>query len=96
MFNRRKVNTNDILLERLNNYHPKITIELNPKNFLDMKLICVSGIYNTSVNRQSAKLSIARSSEVPKCYELNVIIGDLHQSKKISMNFAYDVKHIKS
>ena len=52
MFNRRKVNMNDILFEqRLNNYNPKIRLgKLNPKNFLEMKLICINGIYNTKVN----------------------------------------------
>ena len=61
MVNSRKINTNDILLEQLNNYHPKIkiAIELNPKKFLDMKLICVKYIYNTGVNRKATKLPIA-------------------------------------
>ena len=61
MVNSRKINTNDILLEQLNNYHPKIkiAIELNPKKFLDMKLICVKYIYNTGGNRKATKLPIA-------------------------------------
>ena len=38
--------TRKILFERLNNYHPKINLNLksNPKKFLDTKLICVDGI----------------------------------------------------
>ena len=49
MFNRRKDNTNEILFERLNNYHPKIklTIELDPEKFLDTRLICVDGTHKT-------------------------------------------------
>ena len=52
MFNRRKVNMNDILFEQqLNNYNPKIRLmKLNPKKFLETKLICINGIYNTKVN----------------------------------------------
>ena len=52
MFNRRKVNMNDILFEQqLNNYNPKIRLtKLNPKKFLETKLICINGIYNTNVN----------------------------------------------
>ena len=59
MFNRRKVNTKDILFESLNNYHPqiKLTIETNPKKFLDTKLILTNGIYNTMVHRKSTKLA---------------------------------------
>ena len=44
--------------EQLNNYHPRInfTIKLDPKKWLDTKLICV---YNPIANRKSTKLSIA-------------------------------------
>ena len=49
MFNRRKDNTNEIPLERLNNYHLKIklTIELDPEKFLDTRLVYVDGTYKT-------------------------------------------------
>ena len=98
MFTRTKVNTKDVLFESLNNYHPniKLTIELHPKKLLDTKLILVNDIYSTMVNRKSTKLPIPWSSKVPKRYKRNAIIGDLHQSKRISMNFADEVKHIKS
>ena len=64
-FNSRKVNTTDILSERLNNYHPKtkLTIELNPNKFLDTRLICVNGTCNTLVNSKSTKLPIPWSSK---------------------------------
>ena len=48
------------------------------------------------VHRTSTKLPIPWSSKVPKRYKRNAIIGDLHRSKRISMNFADEVKHIKS
>ena len=52
----------DISFEQWNIYHPKIrlTIELNPRKFLDTRLVCV-----TMVNRKSTKLPIAWSSKVP-------------------------------
>ena len=59
-------------------------------------LIFVHGIYNTMVNRKSVKLPTAWSSKLPKRYKRNTITSNLHQSKKISMNFADEVKHIKT
>ena len=52
MFNRGKPNLSDVLFEQqLNNYNPKIEliIKLNPKKFLDTRLICVNSICNTMV-----------------------------------------------
>ena len=85
MFNRGKVNTNDTDFERSYNHHLKIklTIELNTKKFLYTNLICINGIHNTLINKRSTKLLIAWLSEVRKCYKHSVIIGDLHQSKRI-------------
>lgn len=47
-------------------------------------------------DRKSTKLPITWSSKVPKRYKGSSIIGDLHRSKRISMNFADEVKHIKT
>ena len=43
-----------IIFERLDNYHPKIkfTSKLNPKKFLDKKLICVSSVFNIMIMRK--------------------------------------------
>ena len=59
----KKVTTNEILLEELNNYHRKIklNIELNTKKFLD-KLICVDGIYNTIVVNSIYNTTVSRKS----------------------------------
>lgn len=83
-FNKRKVKTSDILFEKLNKYNPKIelTIELNPNKFLDAKLICVNGIYNTMVNRKPTKLPMAWSTKMPRRYKSNTFIGELHWSKR--------------
>ena len=60
---------NNIIFEQLNNYHPRInfTIKLNPKKFLDTKLIYVNSIYNPMVNR--------KSSNLPKCYKHKSLFG---------------------
>ena len=34
--------------------------------------------------------------QVPKCYKRDAIFGDLHQSRRISMNITDEVKHIKT
>ena len=62
---------------------------------MDTKLIYVSATYNTMVNRNSTKLPITWFSKVPKRYECKFITDDLHQSKRISINFADTVKHMK-
>ena len=71
-------------------------MELNTKKFLETDLICVNGIYNSMVDRKSTKLPITWSSKVPKRYGHSAIIGDLHRSKRISMKFTHEVKHIKT
>ena len=60
IFNRGKASTNDILFEQLNK------IKLHSKKLRDIRLTCVDGIYNTTVNRKSTKLPMAWSSIVPK------------------------------
>ena len=66
-------------------------MKLNPKKFLQTKLICVNRSYSTMLDRKSPNLPIAWSSKVPKSYKCNAIIGELHRSKRISMNVA-DIK----
>ena len=39
------------------------------------------------VKRKSTKLPIAWSPKLPKRYKHNAMVGDLHRSKRISMNF---------
>ena len=60
VFIRRKFIKNDIPLERLYNYYPKIKliIALNLKKFLGTKLICVNDNYNTMPHRKWNKLLI--------------------------------------
>ena len=48
------------------------------------------------VNKMPTKLTIIWPSKVPKRYKRNALIEDLHQVKRISLNFADEVKHIKT
>ena len=51
VISRRKKNTPDLLLEKMNKYHPKIkfTLEENPKMFLDTKLLISGGVCETRI-----------------------------------------------
>ena len=86
MINRRKKNQVDLLLGDLINYHQniKLTLEVNPKRFLDTKLELQNGILITSVHRKETKLSTSWDSKIPKNHKRNVIMGDLHRSKLIN------------
>ena len=44
MFNRRKVNTNDIVFKRLKHYHPKPQHQIKFKEILDTESIFLNGI----------------------------------------------------
>ena len=98
IFVRRKLHCNDILFQRLNDYHPniKLSIETNPTKFLDTKLILNSvRAYDTLVYRKSSKLPTPWTSKVPKRYKRNNILGDLHRSRRISSNFQQEVEVIR-
>ena len=98
IINRRKKNQVDLLFNDLNNYHPNINLilELNPKRFLDTNLEFENGILITSVHRKETKLPTPWNSEIPKKYKRNVIIGNLHRSKRISTDFAKEKIIIKN
>ena len=92
--NRRKKNQVDLLFNDLNNYdqNVKLTLELNPKRFLDTDLEFQNGILITSVHGKETKLPTPWNSKIPKKYKHNVIIGDLHRSKRISTDFTKEKK----
>ena len=81
----------------MNIYHPNIylTIEINPKNFLDTQVITKNGKIVTVVYRKSNKLPVPWSSNVPKLYKRNAINADLHRSKQISTNFDKEIYRFK-
>ena len=98
IINRRKKNQVDLLFNDLNNYHPNInlTLELNPKRLLDTNLEFENGILITSVHRKETKLPTPWDSKIPKKYKRDVIIGDLHRSKRISTDFTKENIIIKN
>ena len=49
----------------------------------------------TEVFRKTSKLPVHWSSRIPKRYERDAVIGDLHRSKIISSNFEMEIKVIK-
>ena len=67
IYSRRKLGDN-VLFDRLNRYHPniKLTIEVNPSNFLDTKLINVNGTYKFNIYWKNTKLPSPWTSKTPK------------------------------
>ena len=82
----------------LNNYHQniKLTLELNPKRFLDTNLEFQKGILITSVHRKETKFPTPWNSKIPKKYKRNVIIGDLYRLKQISTDFTKEKNIIQN
>ena len=96
--NRRARNEPDVLLERLNSYHPKITFtaELSPEKFLDTKLgLKDTGLCYPAVYRKPNKISIHWSSKVPKRYKRNAVWGDLNRAYRMSSVFDKEVDSIR-
>ena len=87
IFAKRKKNKPDNLYNALNNYHRNInlTVEVNPKRFLDTEIISNSNRFETKVFYKDRKLATHWSSAVPKPYKRNSILGDLHRVKAISL-----------
>ena len=90
-------NQPDKIFEKLNNYPPKITltVEVNPRKFLDTEVMVKNGIIETSVVVKESKIPHYWSSAVPKKYKINAILGDLHRAHKILSNFELEKQHIR-
>ena len=71
----------NVLLDRLNNYHPniKLTIEVNSSMFLDIKLTNINGAYKFNIYRKNTKLPSPWTSKTSKHSKRNTINGDLHR-----------------
>ena len=72
-----------------------MTIEVNPRKFLDTEIMVKDGIIETSVVVKESKIPNYWSSTVPKKYKINAILGDLHWAHKISSNFVHEKQHIR-
>ena len=98
IINRRKKNEPDILLEKLQAYHPRInfTVEVNPSKFLDTDISLIANSpCLTRVYRKPNKFPVHWSSQVPIRYKRNAIRGDLYRSSRISSCFEEEIKKIK-
>ena len=73
----------------------KLTIEVNPTIFLIIEILIKYDIIETFVVVRKSKIPNYLSSEVPKKYEWNGILGDLHRVHKISSNFELEKQLIK-
>ena len=71
----------------MNNYHPNInlTIEINPKMFLDTQVITQNGKIETTVYRKSTKVPAPSLSIIPKRYKRNA--ADLHLGKVLAVDY---------
>ena len=87
----------DNLFPNLNNYHPNIslTLEVNPKQFLDTSVDFINCETITSVYTKKNKLPVFWSSKIPKRYKRNAIKGELHRASKISSSFNVEVNRIR-
>ena len=98
VINCRKKNSPDLLLQKLNSFHPKInfTVEVSPSRFLDTQIeIDSAGVCKTRVYRKPNKLPVHWSSKSPIRYKRNAIIGDLNRAKRISSYFDEELDIIK-
>ena len=77
----------------MNSYHPniKLTIEISPKKFLDTKILRISNQIQCFMYQKESKKLIHWHLAVPKSYERNAIIGDVHHAKRISCDFDYEI-----
>ena len=73
----------------------KLTKELNPSKFLDMKIIIKNVIIERSVVVKEFKIPNHWSSIEAKNYKRNAIPGDLHRAHKISSNSELEKQRIK-
>ena len=96
-FVQRKKNQPDQLFIVMNSYHKNIrfTIEIDPKKFLDTKLIRNDSTYTTAVHHKETKVTPHWTSAIPKRYKRNTINGELSRAAKISSNFEKEKKAIR-
>ena len=101
IYNRRKKGIHDNLYERVNNYHPniKLTVEINPKKFLNSEIIDNEGAIETKVYRKTTKLPVPWASNIPKSQKRNTINTDLNTdlycAKRIASNLDNQLVIIK-
>ena len=94
----RKENVNDELFQNWNCYHTniKLTLEENPRKFVDTKIIRKSNTISTQVFRKLTKFSVHWSSKIATNYKRNAITSELHRATKIAKDFDKELRRIKT
>ena len=95
LINLRKKREEDPLFKKLNNYHPKIklTIQINPPNFLDIEIIISNNKNVTSYIENKVNYLFLGNLKFLSIANVT-LLGELHPAKKISSNFQKEVKNI--
>ena len=94
---RRKKNVNDELVQNLNSYHRniKLTLEENPRKFLDTEIIRKNNIISNKVFGKLTKFPVHWSSKIQANYKRNAITSELHRATKIAAGFDKELRTIK-
>ena len=94
---RRKKNDNDELFQKINSYHLsiKLTLEENPRKFLDTKIIRDNNIFSTEAFTKLTKFPVHWSSNILINYKQKNITSELHRAKKLTKNFEKKIRRKK-
>ena len=94
---RRKKNVNDELVQNLNSYHRniKLTLQENPRKFLDTEIIRKNNIISNKVFAKLTKFPVHWSSKIQVNYKRNAITSELHRATKIAADFDKELRTIK-
>ena len=94
---RRRKNVNDELFQNLNCYYTniKLTLEENPRKFLDTEIIRKNNTTSIQVFTKLTKFPVHWSSKIPTNYKRNAITSELHRAKKIATDFDKELRRKK-
>ena len=94
---RRKKNVNDKLFQKMNSYYLniKLTLEENPRKFLDTKIIREINTISTEAFTKLTKFPVHWSSNIPINHKQKSITSELHRAEKLTTNFEKKIRRIK-
>ena len=84
--------------QNLNCYHTniKLTLEENPRKFLDTEIIRKNNTISTQVFTKLTKFPFHWISKIPTNYKRNAITSELHRARKIATDFDKELRRIKT
>ena len=82
----------------MNSYHLniKLTLEENPRKFLDTEIIRKNNTISTKVLTKLTKFPVHLSSKISTNYKWNTVTSELHRAKKIPIDFDKELQGIKA